>query len=212
MKKILSLILFILGKLWKRKRHKKYQLAKRIFKIVEEPKPKKKPTLKQLEWNTKFKMSIQLLKPMFEFLPLTYRNAPGGKTARNKAFAYNIRNAIKGEYPDLKIDHEAVRISKGNLFNSTSADSYVSEGKLHFTWKNLQINNAKDDDVAVLVAYCPARQKCIYTTTGPRRSEEKAVLDVQQFKRNIVHTYLSFISANGNLVADSRYTGRFTIN
>jgi hypothetical protein len=212
MKKILLFIFSILGKIQVPIRPKKYQPLKIPYHIVKVTKQKKKPSIKQLEWMLRMKMSMQLLKPMFEFLPVTFRNAPGKMIPRNKALSYNIRNAIKGEYPNLKIDHEAVKVSRGNLFNSTSADTYASEGKIHFNWKNLQINNAKDDDVAVLVAYCPARQKCIYTTTGPRRSEERGVLDVQQFKSNIVHAYLSFISASGNLVADSRYTGRFTIN
>ena len=75
----------------------------------------------------------------------------------------------------------------------------------------MEINNARPDDVAVLVASCPARDKCIYTTAGPRRHEEKAVLDVKEFKRHTVHVYLSFITANGNMVSDSKYTGRFTI-
>ena len=181
-----------------------------VFRANDQKKPKEQ-TVKQLEQQLKLKMTVQLLKPMYEFLPVTYRNVPGKTFARNKAFAYNIRHAIKGEYPNLKIDHEAVKVSRGNLYNSTSTDSYFSGGKIHFRWRNLPINNAMDDDVAVLVAYCPARQECVYTTCGPKRSEENAVLDVQQFDKNIVHAYLSFISANGNLVADSKYMGRFTI-
>jgi hypothetical protein len=212
MKKILTMILLILGKVRELIKRKRTRPSRKVYRFVEEPKKRKQPSLKQLEQVAKFKMTMQLLKPMFEFLPVTYRNVSGRTTARNKAFSYNIRHAIKGDFPNLSIDHEAVRVSKGNLYNSSSSIAYVSKQKIHFSWNNLQINNAKDDDIAVLVAYCPARKKCIYTTTGPRRDEEKAVLDVKQFKSHIVHAYLSFVSANGNLVADSKYSGRFTIN
>jgi len=183
----------------------------RIAHIVKDPKKRKARSIKQREQAAKFKLTMQLIKPMFEFLPVTYRNVSGRTIPRNKAFSYNFRNAIKGEYPKLSIDHEAVKVSKGTLYNCSTSAAYVSDRIIHFSWTNLQINNANDDDIAVLVAYCPARQKCIYNVTGPKRSEENAILDVSAFKSHVVHTYLSFISANGNKVADSKYTGRFTI-
>ena len=210
MKKIVSFLYSILRKIWKRKKPLKNQPFHRIYRY-KGPSPVAPPSLKQKKQIEKFKMTTKLLKPMFEFLPVTYRNVSGRATARSKAFSYNIRNAIKGEFPNLTIDHEAVKVSKGNLYNSSSSTAYVSERKIHFNGKNLQINNANDDDIAVLIAYCPERQKCVYNLTGPKREEEKAVLDVKQFKNQEVHTYLSFVSANGNLVADSKYTGRFII-
>jgi hypothetical protein len=218
MKKIL--ILLNLMRVWdriKRKRSRPSRKAypsplRKVYRLVESPRQRKPPSIKQQAQSAKFKMTAQLLKPMSEFLPVSYRNASGRSAPRHKAFSYNIRHAIKGEFPNLSIDYEAVKVSKGNLYNSSSSVAYVSGRKIHFNWSNLQINNANDNDIAVLVAYCPAKQKCIYTTTGPRRSEENAVLDVKQFKNHIVHAYLSFVSANGNMVADSKYTGRFTIN
>lgn len=210
MKKIISILLSILSNIWKR-RIPKTDFSPRLFFRAKGSKKVKEKSIKQLEQQEKFTMTMKLLKPMFEFLPVTYRNVSGRTTPRNKAFAYNIRNAIKGEFPNLSIDHEAVRVSRGNLYNCSSSIAYVSGRKIHFSWKNLIINNAREDDIAILVAYCPTTQKCIYTTTGPRRHEEKAVLDVKQFKGHVVHAYLSFVSASGNLVSDSKYTGRFIV-
>jgi len=214
MKKIIPIIISILKKVWERikpKRSGASMRKARLRRIVEEPKDRKSRSIKQMEQCAKFRLTTQLIKPMYEFLPVTYRNVSGRSTPRNKAFSYNIRNAIKGQFPKLSIDHEAVKVSKGTLYNSSTSTAYISDLKIHFCWSNLQINNAKDDDVAVMIAYCPARQKCIYNTTGPKRSEEYAILDVSPFKNHVVHTYLSFVSANGNKVADSKYMGRFTI-
>jgi hypothetical protein len=98
------------------------------------------------------------------------------------------------------------------LVNSHTAGSYHSAGKIHFTWQNLKINNASADDISILVAYCPVKEKCVYNMNGPLRKDENANLDVSEFKGHVVHAYLSFMSADGLMNSDSKYTGRFSVN
>lgn len=165
-----------------------------------------------MEQQQKFSLISRLITPMLQFLPLTYAHVFGSMDPGDKAFAYNIRNAITGNYPKCRIDFDAVKVSRGQLYNSHTADSYCNSGKIHFNWRNLKINNASDKDISVLVAYCPTKKKCIYNLNGPLRMEEKGNLDVSEFKGHVVHSYLSFISANGLMNSDSKYTGRHIIN
>jgi hypothetical protein len=173
---------------------------------------KKKPSAAQKLQMIKFRMITELLSPMLQFLPVSYGTLHNSKAARGKAFSYHLKNAIEGELPYLKINYEAVRVSKGALYNSHTADAYASSGKIHYTWGNVIINNVAENDISMLVVYCPVLKKCVYETKGPTRKEGKAVIDVSKFKGRVVHTYLSFISADGKLVSDSKYTGRFSIN
>ncbi|MBK5272705.1 MAG: hypothetical protein JJE22_17030 [Bacteroidia bacterium] len=61
------------------------------------------------------------------------------------------------------------------------------------------------------MAYCPARNQCIFTTIGADRSTEEAVLDVAAFTGETVHTYLGFISADGKNISNSYFTGELDL-
>jgi hypothetical protein len=181
----------------------------RVARIV--PKKKKKRSPRQLEQQLKFSLASQIVKPMLQFLPVTYAHVFGSMAPADKAFSYNIKHAISGHYPKCTIDFKAVKVSRGKLYNSHIADSYCTSGKIHYSWKHLKVNNTSDNDISVLVAYCPSKKKCIYNMNGPLRMEENAELDVSEFKGHVVHSYLSFISANGLMNSDSKYTGRHII-
>jgi hypothetical protein len=100
-------------------------------------------------------LASQIIKPMLQFLRVTYANVFGSMASCDKAFSYNMKNAITGNFPNCKIDFEAVQVSRGQLYNSHTADSYNSSGKIYFNWRNLKVNNASDNDISVLVAFCP---------------------------------------------------------
>jgi hypothetical protein len=181
----------------------------RLARIV--PKKKKKRSPRQLEQQLRFSLASQIVKPMLQFLPLTYAHVYGSMDPCDKAFSYNMKHAITGRYPNCTIDFDALKVSRGQLYNSHTASSYSSSGKIHYSWKHLKINNASDNDISVLVAFCPAKKKCIYDMNGPLRMEENAKLDVSEFKGHVVHSYLSFMAVNGLMNSDSKYTGRHII-
>jgi hypothetical protein len=206
MKKIFNLLVLLIKSICGFNKTKRHFLGRIMLK------KKKKRSPRQLELQLKFNLASQVTKPMLRFLPITYGNVFGKMAPRDKAFSYNFKNAIIGNYPNCKIDFDAVKVSRGKLVNSHTADSYCSEGNIHFNWTNLKVNNASDNDISVLVSFCPVKKKCIYNVNGPLRKEEKAKLDVGEFKGHVVHTYLSFMSANGLMNSDSKYTGRHIIN
>lgn len=206
MKKIISILLSFFQSISGLAGISRYRL--RIIKKVK----KKKRTPRQLEQQLKFSLASQIVKPMLRFLPVTYAHVFGSMAPCDKAFSYNLKNAIIGNYPNCTIDFGAVKVSRGQLYNSHTADAYTSSESIHFSWRNLKVNNASDNDISMLVAFCPAKKKCVYDMNGPLRSEEKAKLDVSEFKGHVVHSYLSFMSANGLMNSDSKYTGRHIIN
>jgi hypothetical protein len=67
---------------------------------------------------------------------------------------------------------------------------------------------AKANDQAILIAYCPEENEAEYAFGPARDAGPKTLAEFSGMK---VHTWLSFMSANGKLLANSVYCGEVTI-
>ena len=86
-----------------------------------------------------------------------------------------------------------------------------ANGILRFTWTNDAGNKlAKANDQAILIAYCPEENEAEYAF-GPASDAGTGTLDLAEFSGRKVHTWLSFMSVNGKLLANSVYSGEVTI-
>ena len=86
------------------------------------PQKRKKPFSEaELRQQAKFKLMSRFLKMATPMLDITFRQAAVQMSGFNKAFSYNVKNAITGEYPDLKIDFPMVRVGQGDLPNADIA-------------------------------------------------------------------------------------------
>jgi hypothetical protein len=119
---------------------------------------------------------------------------------------------ISGLPPELTIDYSKILVASGNRFNTERAAAKPVGDTVLFKWEADLIPQDYATDKAILVVYCEALNKCIFTTMGPPRTARKARLDVTAFRGQAVHTWLSFITADGKQVADSIYTGRLIID
>ena len=106
------------------------------------------------------------------------------------------------------IDYSKILVASGTRFNTERAAAKPVGDTILFKWERDLIPTNYATDKAILVAYCEALNKCIYTAMGPPRSACKAKLEVAVFRGQAVHTWLSFITTDGQLVADSIYTGK----
>lgn len=104
-------------------------------------------------------------------------------------------------------------VSRGDLPNALAPTVVAGPGSIaSFTWAdNSGEGSAKAIDTAVLVAYCPATNQCIYTTTGSQRNSLTDSLNLLTFSRQVVETYIGFVSDDGRSVASSIYTGTITV-
>src|ERR1700722_17737688 len=96
----------------------------------------KKPlTPKQIHQRKKFALMNDFLGQLTDLLNLTYGHLVVHMTGYNKAFSYNVMNAIRGFYPDLSIDYKMVLLGRGDLPNVESANTTaLPDGKLEFSW------------------------------------------------------------------------------
>ncbi len=72
--------------------------------------------------------------------------------------------------------------------------------------------DANATDQAILLIYNPAQESFVQLTSAGLRSALTAqVILPAAFAGDEVHTYMSFISANGKQVSDSVYCGQMTV-
>ncbi|MEO6963329.1 MAG: DUF6266 family protein [Puia sp.] len=171
------------------------------------------PSDLQLQQQAKFALMIKFLQPLSALLNQTYDKFAVGMSGFNKAFSYNVLNAISGVFPAFTVNFPMVLLGRGDLPNATApaAISAVA-GKLTFNWTdNSGIGKALATDQVVAAAFCEVLDHWIYDNNGAARNTGTFILDVSMFSGKAVQTYLGFISANGKFVANTLFTGAVNV-
>lgn len=176
-------------------------------------KSKKPPTAAQLEQRAKFSCVIKLVNAMTNVLAACYPDSPK-KTALNHAFSDIYAKALTGIYPAYGLDYSKVSVSKGVLFNGDKpVATAAGSGIIKFTWNDNTDNNlALATDKAVLVAYCPELENAVCILQGAARSQGTDSLNMKNFTGMVIETWIAFMSANGQEVSSSIYTGQLTVS
>ena len=168
----------------------------------------------------KFAVVIGFLKPIKDFIHISYSGYAIKMNAFNAAFSHTFHHAVTGEYPDFVIDYPSVLVSRGSLagaLNPTCESSHP--GAVCIRWDNNSgIGNASESDLAMVLIYNPDKRKAIYLTDRAKRATGSIDVEVPaEFKDNIVHCYLSFMTLNPifgkrrNGISDSKYLGSISI-
>lgn len=173
-----------------------------------------KPTQPQLEQQLKFGLTMRFAQPFSGLFEISFGNFAVRKTGINSAVSYVLKNAITGVYPAFTIDYSNVLVSRGDMPNVLAPAVTAGAASL-VTWNwtdNSGVGIARATDKALLAAYCPAFNQCIYTTGSAVRSALTDSLGLGSFSGQDVHTWIGFISEDGQNVASSVYTGMVTVS
>jgi Family of unknown function (DUF6266) len=167
------------------------------------------PSPLQLQQHAKFRLMNAFLNPLVSLLNLTFNNLAFQMTGYNKAFSYNVKNAIAGVYPEYNIDYPMVLISRGDLPNVTTPSVTSSEtGILKFSWTdNSGKGKAKPTDMAFVAIFNEEKKQWINKLNLSMRSSGNCSIDVSKLFAKQVHSYIGFISEDGKEVTDSVYIG-----
>lgn len=172
---------------------------------------KKKPQRKQPLQQQKQLKAITFVKALKPLLFITYRFTCE-KVSYYSCAMKHVLHWISGTPPNLVLDYSKILVASGNRFNTERAVAKPVGETILFKWENDLLPKDYATDKTILVAYCEALNKCIFTTMGPPRTACKAKLEVAAFRGQAIHTWLSFISADGRQVADSIYTGKLIVD
>jgi len=153
----------------------------------------------------KFAMAIK------KVLSLGFKSFAVEMSGYNAGVSDILKYAITGDYPNLSINFSKARVSWGRLHTEANAAAKADAGQVVFTWTHENDAEIAATDKAILVVYCEALNKSLFTINGPDRTTGTAYIAVGRFKGYDVHTWLAFVSVNGEEVSPSTYTGKFTI-
>jgi hypothetical protein len=171
-----------------------------------------KKSMLLLQAQAKFALATQFAQGMKDLLDLGFSKYAKGKTGLNSAVAFILKNAITGTYPDYQIVYDQLLVSRGSLLNAFDGKAAAgAQETIQFTWtNNAGPANAKATDQVLLAAYCPAF-KCSVYKIGAARNAGTDTLFMPGFSGQLVHTWMSFISADQSDIASSVYRGEITI-
>jgi hypothetical protein len=163
----------------------------------------------ELQQQGRFALLTHLLKPVVPLLNETFRSEAGRVTAFNRAFSYNIKNAVAGRGQELQIDFPMLLLGRGDLPPAGALSvAPLPEGVLSFSWTdNSGRGRALGTDQAYAAAYCEAMKKWIWRKGLAPRSAGSCRLSVPEWIGQTVHSWLGLLSADGREASDSVYTG-----
>lgn len=173
------------------------------------PKKRTKPyTPKELQQQAKFALMNSFLGPVIPLVHQTFIPATRKQTGYNLAFSYNVKNAITGVHPDLKIDFSMVLLGRGDLPNANSPTvSSSSPGKLDFSWTdNSGKGIALPTDKAYVAVYHEELNQWIHALDLAPRSAGACTIDVSIFIGKPLQTWIGFISSDKKNVSDTVWT------
>lgn len=165
----------------------------------------------QLAQQAKFSLARNFLQGMKDLLEIGFKTTAIGLTGQNKALGHMLKKAITGTYPDFVIAYNKVLISEGTLLNAFDAKAVAAKETIQFSWtNNAGTSNAQASDTILMAAYCPEFNCTVYRI-GADRSTGTDSLQMPGFSGKVVHSWVSFISADGNEITTSLYTGELTV-
>jgi hypothetical protein len=172
----------------------------------------KKRSLKQLANQQKMSVVLELLQRIIVFIRKGY-HLEGEKnrmSAFNAAMSYNKKNAILGEYPNIKIDYENVRFAQGELEGPNDLEVERFDDRIEFTWNTELIDNGEPDDQAMILLLPKETDMEFGELSGAQRKEgnQSVFFEPETLKDYTYHVYFAFISDDRSLVSNSIYLGK----
>ena len=172
-------------------------------------------TPKQKEVTARFRLAMTFIKPVTPFINVGFslHRAPG-QTAHNVAVSKVLSQGITGEYPELTLDFPNIPVSHGALPGAVRPEvRLLNPRRLQFSWEvDPNDYSERRRDQVMLLAFSPQDGTAYYLKSGARRSAGVEFLDIYPEQPDqTFETYISFISDDREMIADSRYTGRIII-
>jgi hypothetical protein len=172
------------------------------------------PTQVQLEHQAKFMLIAKFLRPLTDFLKVTYKIYNRNNSGYQKAFSENYHKAITGAYPSYSIDYSKVRLGNGKLPEPSDVTiNSPDPGKLVFSWSDIDksVRSLSSDQFYVAI-YCEQLNHWICQFRCADRYQHFCRVDASFFSRTRVQIYIGFVSADGKLTSNPLYCGEQMIS
>ena len=170
-------------------------------------------TLAQRSQRAKFALTLALLRPLTDFLRVSWKLYAHKQSPFNAAMSYTIANAIIGNYPDYEIDPGKVLVSRGTLAPVSGSFVSFSDGDVEFQWDdNSGKGSAKPTDRALIAIINTTKGEALTDTAGAVRPDCMQKVRVPaEWLGDKVYAYMGFISDDGKEIANSVYPGKIVL-
>ncbi|WP_316823293.1 DUF6266 family protein [Pedobacter gandavensis] len=170
-----------------------------------------KASLKQMANRQSMSVAMALLKPMADFIKVSFRLEAEGtvKNAHNLATSYNKKHALTGEYPNIKVDYAKVILSNGSLEMAEKFRMSKGEGGLNLSWNTDLSEYADADDILMVLVSHPTKKRASTYLNAAKRSDGRCfvALDKEWMMKEQMEVYVCLKSANEQSISDSKYLG-----
>lgn len=163
-------------------------------------------TPKQLNQRQKVVAATAFLKSILPFIRIGFKNYAQGRTAYNTAISYLMKRCISTNEEGIAvIDFRRVMVSIGFLKDAPDASTSREANKIVFGWTdNSGEGNAESTDVVMILVYNKEKGTTVYNTNAGFRGDGSASIPTpEDWQKDSLVTYLSFMSANGEEVSNS---------
>ena len=171
---------------------------------------KGKPSILQLANYQSMSVTTKLLSRMGSFIKLGYGLQAKGTVynAHNLATSYHKKQALTGEYPNIKVDYSKVKLSQGVIPETADVKISKVSGGLDISWDPSYNEDLQPNDSVMVMLCCPETGADKEYLNIARRSEGKCFIPLREEVLNQqIEPYIAFISADGTRVSDSVYLG-----
>lgn len=164
-------------------------------------------TKKQMNQRSRFGITVNFLRPILDFIRTGFQQFAVHKTSFNAAMSYNIRNGIKGKYPECVMDYENALVARGDLLPADNASAAISSNKATLKWgNNSGTGSALASDLAMPLVLNTTKRVAMYSDETATRQDGTLSLDLPaDWAKDSMEVYLSFRSADGMKVANSAH-------
>jgi len=182
-------------------------------KSVVRARPKKRTaplTPNERRHRAKFALVNNFLRGAISLVNYSFHSELLHQSGYNKAFSYNIKNAVVLKENKPFIDYSMSLLSKGDLPKPESFVADTSEsGKIIFTWKdNSGRGQALSSDLAFVALYSEEKNIWLGEEKVAERSEGKYEFNLPAEYGDLeFQIYFGFVSANEKESCDSVYAG-----
>ena len=159
----------------------------------------------QVRQRSKLSVTMEFLKTITPYIRIGFKEYSTGRlTAFNAATSYNIKNSTTENNDKIELDFSKVLVTRGSLITAPDIKSEIVDGQLHFSWDATLKDNARSNDLVMLLAYNQTKKEAIYNICVAQRFHSTAEMQLPPAWHNdTIHSYISFRSADGELVSDS---------
>ena len=154
-------------------------------------------------------VTMKLLKPMTTFINSSFEIEARGtvKNQHNLATSYNKKQALKGEYPDIRVDYSKVVLSYGNLPVAENLKMVKTETGLQISWDT---GDGKPHDMVMILICHPLKGLSSGSINACRRDAGAHFFAIsEEDLSQQLEVYICFKSADGKQISNSVYLGNF---